>query len=261
MQALCRCVQTWTVPREFVRPGWTCLLREMVDTGIIASAFALAHLLVIALAVEISTDAIYIGKTIHPRPTRCESAGMAVDHAELVTVPRVKKGALRLGVLMKSGLLTFVFCSMLAFGTRADTGAQIDVRYIAPERFSDLKNTWLSREDLLASLTAHLQKLGQKYLPEGQRLQIEISDIDLAGSIEYPHNAEPVRVMRQFTPPSIALQWHLQSAEGDSPMHEVTLRDFDYQMNSNEYSQGDPLRYEKQMLDGWFKRSFAAKAK
>ena len=43
MLALCRCAQTSTVLREFVRPGWTCLQGEAVAAGIIASAFALAH--------------------------------------------------------------------------------------------------------------------------------------------------------------------------------------------------------------------------
>lgn len=162
---------------------------------------------------------------------------------------------------MRSRLTTFVICSTLAFGAWANTGTQLDVRYIAPENFTDMKNTWVTQENLLATLTAHLQKLGQKYLPEGQRLQIEITDIDLAGSIEYPRNAGPVRVMRQFTPPSITLRWHLQSAGKDSPLQDVTLRDSNYQMNINAYSEGDPLRYEKQMLDDWFKRSFAALAK
>jgi hypothetical protein len=48
----------------------------LVDVGIIASALALAHRLVIALAIEMGADAIDIGKTIHPHPTLGESIGM-----------------------------------------------------------------------------------------------------------------------------------------------------------------------------------------
>jgi hypothetical protein len=162
---------------------------------------------------------------------------------------------------MKPRLTLFVLCSTLAFCTWANTGAQLEVRYIAPESFTDMHSTWSTREDLLATLTTHLQKLGQKYLPKGQVMQIDITDIDLAGSLEYPPNAEPVRVMRQFTPPSLTLRWRLQSAENASPLQDVTLRDLNYQININEYSRGDSLRYEKQMLDDWFKRSFAAQAK
>jgi hypothetical protein len=42
-----RCAQTWTVLREFVWPGWTCLVREMVDEAIIVPALALWHQLAV----------------------------------------------------------------------------------------------------------------------------------------------------------------------------------------------------------------------
>src|ERR1035437_6620117 len=162
---------------------------------------------------------------------------------------------------MKPRLTTFVFCSMLAFGSWAYAGAQVDVSYIKPADFVDLKSTWLTQENLLATLTTHLQKLGQKYRSEGQGMQIEITDIDLAGSIEYPHNGDAVRVMREVTPPRITLRWHLLSADKNLPMQTVSLIDMNYMGRINEYAEGDPLRYEKQMLDDWFKHNFGAKAK
>jgi hypothetical protein len=162
---------------------------------------------------------------------------------------------------MKPRLITFVFFSMLAFGSWAYAGAQVEVSYIKPADFVDLKSTWLTQEDFLSTLTSHLQSLGKKYLQEGQGLQITITDIDLAGNIEYPHNGNAVRVMRDITPPRITLRWRLLPADTNLPMQTASLIDMNYLMHTNQYSEGDFLRYEKQMLDVWFKHNFAAKPK
>ena len=62
-------------------------------------------------------------------------------------------------------------------------------------------------------------------------LDIEVIDIDLAGSLEYHWRISPLRVMR----------------------------DMAYLSRINHYTEGDPLRYEKLMLDDWFQRSFMPK--
>ncbi len=160
---------------------------------------------------------------------------------------------------MKSRLPTLFLCSALALATMtAHAGGTVEVRYLEPGNFADLKSTWLTQENLLATLSAHLQAMGGKYLPDGQQLEIDMTDIDLAGSIEYRHNGNPVRVMREVTSPHITLRWRIQSADKSVPMQEVTLRDTVYLTRINQYHEGDPLRYEKQMLEDWFKRAFVA---
>jgi hypothetical protein len=52
-----------------------------VDVGIIASALALVHRLVIRPSIEMDADAIDIGKTIRPRPTLGKSIGMGTSGA------------------------------------------------------------------------------------------------------------------------------------------------------------------------------------
>jgi hypothetical protein len=60
MLALYRCAQTWTVLREFVRPGWTCLQREVVDAGIIASAAAVTDRGFINVDIQMRTNLSHI---------------------------------------------------------------------------------------------------------------------------------------------------------------------------------------------------------
>ena len=158
---------------------------------------------------------------------------------------------------MKPRSTPFVLGLLLTIGAwSAYAEAQVEVRYIEPGNFADLKSTWLSQENLLATLSAHLKTLGNKYLADGLKLEIEVTDVDLAGSIEYPPGGDPIRVMRDVTSPRITLRWRVLSADQSVPMQEVTLRDMDYLRRSSFYGDGDPLRYEKQMLEDWFKRGF-----
>ncbi len=158
---------------------------------------------------------------------------------------------------MKPRFIRFLLGWLLALSCGlAWAEAQVNVRYLEPENFSDMKSTWLTQETLLASLSAQLQTLGKKYLPDAELLEIEITDIVLAGRIEYPRNGEPIRVLREITSPRIALRWRLASGDNSAPMQEARLLDPGYLTRINQYDEGDPLRYEKQLLQDWFKRSF-----
>jgi hypothetical protein len=140
----------------------------------------------------------------------------------------------------------------------ASAAAQVNVRFTEPEKFTDLQSTWQTEASLLAALGEHLKQLGQKHLGEAQVLDIEVTDIDLAGSQEYFWRISPLRVMRDVTSPRISLRWRLSSSDPNGPAIEVTLRDMAYLSRTNHYAEGDPLRYEKLMLDDWFRRTFAA---
>jgi hypothetical protein len=150
-------------------------------------------------------------------------------------------------------LLLYVVLSLGALA--ANAAPQVHVRFIEPEKFTDLQSTWQAEAGLLAALSEHLQKLGQEHLGATQTLDLEITDIDLAGSLEYFWRLSPLRVMRDVTSPRINLRWRLGP---DDAMTGVTLRDMAYLSRFNRYPEGDPLRYEKLLLDDWFKRTFPA---
>ncbi len=158
---------------------------------------------------------------------------------------------------MRPHLATLVLCSTLALGAlTAHAAAEVEIRFIEPEKFTDVRHNSLSEEALFATLTQHLQTLGQKYLGDAEKLEIEVTDIDLAGRIEYPPRAQPVRVLRNVTGPRITLRWRRASADQGAPMQEVTLHDTAYLARINHYDEGDPLRYEKLMLETWFRGAF-----
>jgi Protein of unknown function (DUF3016) len=87
-------------------------------------------------------------------------------------------------------------------------------------------------------------------------------NIDLAGQFEpWRALATDVRVMRDIYPPRITLRFKLIDNSRTSLEGEDELVDLNYLANPDTRLIGDPLRYEKAMLSGWFRnRLLSAKS-
>ena len=92
-------------------------------------------------------------------------------------------------------------------------------------------------------------------LPEPLRLEIKVTDIDLAGDFELFRGPQfdHVRVNKSIYPPRIALEFRVVDA-GDTIVKEGKrqLTDLDYQLRVVSPRE-DPLRYEKDMLRDWLR--------
>ena len=141
--------------------------------------------------------------------------------------------------------------------TAAVAWAQVQVTYIKPEEFSDMPFNIRDREEVLAQLTDHFKQLA-KQLPAGQTLKVEVLDVDLAGRL-YPRHSSPdeIRVMRGGADwPTMHLRYTLERDGKVVRSADEHLSNMAYQDRVNRYSNGDPLRYEKQMVDDWFQKEF-----
>lgn len=136
--------------------------------------------------------------------------------------------------------------------------AEVKVNFVQPDKFSDIKdNAGFRDEGVLKDIEAHLVKQAQRALP-GRDVRIDVTDVNLAGEVEpFWRNAQWLRVMRTVTLPSIEFTYEVREAGQVVRQGEVRLRDMNYQDGFNGYSSGDPLRYEKRMIDRWFQREFA----
>ena len=135
--------------------------------------------------------------------------------------------------------------------------AQVEVLYSKPEEFSDVPFNVRDREQLLKEISAHFARLA-KQLPAGQNLKVEVLDVDLAGRT-YPRHFSPdeIRVMRGGADwPTMHLRYTLQQGGALLRSGDEHLSNMAYQDRVNRYSSGDPLRYEKQMMDDWFQKTF-----
>ena len=138
--------------------------------------------------------------------------------------------------------------------------ADVQVKFIEPEKFSDIKdNNGFRQMDVLKDIEAHLVEQAGKYLP-GRDVRISVTDVNLAGEVEpFGRRVEWLRVMRTVTLPSMIMSYEVLEAGKVVRQGQANLRDMNYQDGFNSYSSGDTLRYEKRMIDRWFKDEFNPK--
>lgn len=140
----------------------------------------------------------------------------------------------------------------------ASASAGVSVTFSHPENYADLPFAPWERDQVLRDLTEHFTRLAAT-LPPGQELKVEILDVDLAGRIRHDfRGAHEIRVLRgQADWPHIHLRYTLTQAGQVLGTGEEHLSNMMYLDRINRYVSGDPLRYEKQMIDDWFKDKIA----
>lgn len=140
--------------------------------------------------------------------------------------------------------------------------ARIAVTYVNPEKFSEVRQFGqqdrFNGTNYLEPLKAHLIKRAARMLPPGDRLEVSITDIKLAGGYEPWHgpNLMYVRFMKDIYPPRIDLSFKLIGSNGEV-LREGSrkLRNLGYlQSGLTRASDTDPLRYDKALIDSWLRR-------
>lgn len=172
---------------------------------------------------------------------------------------------------MKTKLSLLAFLSLAAAGMAVAAAPDkpvpaIEVTFVDAEKFTDAKDSDLGsdrgREAVLDQLKDHLVSHGAKYLAKGQRLQITVTDVDLAGDFEPWRgiNFHDIRIVKDIYPPRVDLEFKLIDADGKVVSEgKRQLRDIGYLM-SMAMPTSDPLRYDKQMLNDWLRQEFKRKA-
>lgn len=165
-------------------------------------------------------------------------------------------------VIMRSParfLLAALAAALLPTASAWAVPARLEVKFLESDKFSDAGWRAEDRQQVLNRLEAHLQSLAKKRLAADQHLLLEVLDVDLAGELRPPGaRMDQVRVMRSVTWPRIEIRYTLSS--GDQVLRQATvhLQDMAYLGRITGYAEGDSLRYEKTMLDDWFKKEFGA---
>jgi len=137
--------------------------------------------------------------------------------------------------------------------------AEVIVTFDHPETYTDagLYADFGSkaREPAMRGIKEHLDRLGQRFLRPHQKLTIEVLDIDLAGRFEpWRALASHVRFMRDVTWPRIELRYTFEDNGVVRASGVETVSDLNYQARLGPYLTSDPLRYEKAMLEDWFRQ-------
>lgn len=168
---------------------------------------------------------------------------------------------------MKTKLPVFAFLGLVAAGAALAAGtdkpvSRIEVIFVDPQKFTDVNDesmaTESGRDYVLEQLKSHMLTVGSKYVNQGQRLEIKVSDIDLAGAFEPWRGVDfgHIRIIKDIYPPRMTLEFRLVDADGKVLSTGTRqLSDFGFMMTIS-LPTNDPLRYDKGMISDWMRREF-----
>lgn len=138
-----------------------------------------------------------------------------------------------------------------------------EVVYVEPEKFTDVRRSYSAsesdRDDILGQLREYFVEEGRRLLPEGNKVYITVTDVDMAGDFEPWHGArwDDVRIVKDIYPPKLNLSFRLTDASGNVLKEgSRMLRDLSFMYRMPVTFRDDSLKYEKTLIDDWFHSEF-----
>jgi len=167
-------------------------------------------------------------------------------------------------IAMKTFHVLAAACGLLVVAAGPALAATADVRaevvFDHPEKFTDAKDEFIPTEvgstALLNNLRDYLLREARLYVPEGWKLTIVFTDVDLAGDFEPWRGAQwaDVRVIKSIYPPHFKFSFTLADATGRVIRQgKEDLLDQEFEMRLT-LDHEDPLRYDKVVLQDWMRR-------
>lgn len=157
-------------------------------------------------------------------------------------------------IVKKSALL-----ALLVLASASAAAGGVTVKLSNTDNYFDLPFASWDRDTMLKDLEEAFTRLGKR-LPENEELRIEVTDFDPAGRIRHTGRVPELRVMTGRADwPRVSLNYtHLRDGQVVASGTEA-LSDMNYLQRFNRYTDSDTLRYEKRMIDDWFKGRIAAR--
>ena len=147
-----------------------------------------------------------------------------------------------------------------AADTRAP--ARAEVQFFEPQKFTDVRDSYMGdfdRTTYLDQIRDHLIEQAKYYVPEGQKLAVTFTDIDMAGDFEPWRGPrwDEVRIVKDIYPPRMVFTFRLTDAAGTVVKEgKRDLRDLAFMMKITMAFRDDPVRHEKALLDDWLRSEF-----
>ena len=149
--------------------------------------------------------------------------------------------------------------SVLAADPAPPAGARAEVIFSSPEKYSDVRDAYTSstmgEKAVLDQIRDFILLRSEKYVPAGQKLTVTFTDIDLAGDFEPWRGPQgmDIRIVKDVYPPRMDLEFKVTGADGTVLLEgKRQLRDLTF-MGKITNNPRDALRYEKNLLEDWFK--------
>ncbi|MDQ6648375.1 MAG: DUF3016 domain-containing protein [Pseudomonadota bacterium] len=158
-------------------------------------------------------------------------------------------------------LLCVACLVFVALAAQAGTQPEpVTVHYKDPQHFTEARYNFgihmIAADAYLKPLKAYIAKRAARILAPGERLDIEVTDVDLAGQYEpwLGPDFNDVRIVKRIYPPRIDLNFTVYGADGK------TLRTGSRKLRDPAFldrglgTDQDGLRYEKTLIDLWLRK-------
>ena len=157
-------------------------------------------------------------------------------------------------VLLTAFLLSAISGNVIA--------GEFEITWTEPEKYTDVRSSNEGkkrfRNRIFKSFEKHFAKLSEQ-LPEGQILKLDVSNVDLAGDVRFSPMQE-FRIVKDIYIPRLSFTYELLNADKTiEDSGEVDLKDMNFLTSISSHSINNTLKYEKRMIDKWFKKTFITK--
>ncbi len=158
-----------------------------------------------------------------------------------------------------------LLCGLTVLVAGVVQAGEVKVEWQEPEKFTDIRPANDSRkayrERVLTKFEGFFQDMAAK-LPDGYQWQVTVTDIDLAGDIDYfaTGSGQALRIIKDIYSPAIKFSYVLRDKHGEEVASgEEKLRDMSFMHSLHSVNNSDEFRYEQKMLQNWFKKELEPK--
>ena len=157
-------------------------------------------------------------------------------------------------------VLGFLLCASGGFFSAELQAGEVSVIWQSPEKYADIETDDLDQQAFQAKLFRALEKEFGKQagrLPEGSKLTVSVTDLDLAGERRVRKDGEYTRLVNDNYFPKITLYYTLTAASGavlserqDMEYRDMTFFDATSTIRANQSPHA--FYYETEMIQHWF---------
>lgn len=157
---------------------------------------------------------------------------------------------------MKNMFFAILMCLGLVSYAQA---AQVKVNWQDPDKYTDIRPTNETKDAFRQRLFEALDEVfrdNAKVLPENYLLEINVTNLDLAGdtNVLHPNNGHDIRLVKDIYWPRMSLQFSLKNDTGAMISEgKANLSDMNFLFTHRIVTSHTGFEYEERMINNWFK--------
>jgi hypothetical protein len=160
---------------------------------------------------------------------------------------------------MKTFMIAICVLAMSAPAfSNPDSSATLELNWQEMDKFTDVRAANDSRSRFQDRVRRNFEKFFQEMateLPEGYTWQVTITDIDLAGEVDYfvTDTGQAIRVIKEIHSPAVRFNHLLRDQYGEQVVGgEERLRDMAFMSRMTPRNNTPEFSFERDMLQDWF---------